>query len=69
MQGIFIRMIRLYAYLISPVLGPCCRFHPSCSCYAEQAIMKYGVIKGIFMTMIRLCKCHPLHPGGHDPVT
>ncbi|HKK16907.1 MAG TPA: membrane protein insertion efficiency factor YidD [Gammaproteobacteria bacterium] len=69
MQGIFIGLIRLYAYLVSPFIGPCCRFHPSCSCYAEQAIRKYGVFKGTIMTIIRLCKCHPFHPGGHDPVT
>lgn len=68
MQKIVIGLIRIYAYLISPLIGPCCRFYPSCSCYAREAILKYGVIKGCALTLVRLCKCHPFHPGGHDPV-
>jgi putative membrane protein insertion efficiency factor len=68
MQKILIGAIRLYSYLISPFLGPCCRFYPSCSAYAREAIEKYGACKGTVMTAKRLCRCHPFHPGGHDPV-
>ncbi|MEE9552204.1 MAG: membrane protein insertion efficiency factor YidD [Gammaproteobacteria bacterium] len=68
MQKLLIRIIKIYRYLISPLFAPCCRFYPSCSCYAEQAIKKYGVIKGTGMSICRICRCHPLHPGGNDPV-
>jgi putative membrane protein insertion efficiency factor len=68
MQNILLWLIRVYARLISPVLGPCCRFYPSCSRYAVEAIEKHGVIKGGMKTCARLCRCHPFHPGGFDPV-
>jgi hypothetical protein len=58
----------MYSYLISPVIGPCCRFYPSCSSYAKEAIEKHGAIKGAVMAMKRICRCHPYHPGGYDPV-
>lgn len=58
----------LYRIFISPLLGPTCRFYPSCSAYALEAIDKYGVCKGAYLTARRLAKCHPLHPGGFDPV-
>jgi putative membrane protein insertion efficiency factor len=61
-------LIRCYRTLISPYLGPACRFYPSCSVYAEQAILQYGVFKGVFLAAKRLLKCHPFHPGGNDPV-
>ncbi|MEN1924883.1 membrane protein insertion efficiency factor YidD [Luteimonas sp. MJ293] len=63
-----IALLRLYKRLISPLLGPRCRFVPSCSEYAMTAIGRYGAFKGGWMAMRRLGRCHPLHPGGHDPV-
>jgi len=63
-----IGLIKLYRLLISPILGNCCRFYPSCSCYAETAIQQHGIFKGIFLTAYRLLRCHPFHPGGYDPV-
>jgi putative membrane protein insertion efficiency factor len=63
-----ITAIKGYRYLISPLLGQNCRFYPSCSSYAEEAIQQHGVIKGGVLAVKRLCKCHPYHPGGYDPV-
>ena len=56
-----------YQRIISPLFGPTCRFHPTCSAYALQAIEKYGLFKGGCRAMVRLFKCHPYHPGGYDP--
>jgi len=61
-------LIRTYKYLISPLLPPSCRFYPSCSCYAEDALRKYGFIKGSWLAIKRVCKCHPFSAGGYDPV-
>lgn len=61
-------LIRAYQYLISPVLPPSCRFYPSCSEYAYQAISRYGAWHGGMMALKRLLRCHPFHPGGYDPV-
>jgi len=61
-------LLRLYQRCISPLLGPCCRFHPSCSEYAIQALARFGVLRGSGLTLRRLSRCHPLHPGGLDPV-
>jgi putative membrane protein insertion efficiency factor len=60
--------IKLYRMIVSPYLGNCCRFHPSCSVYAEEAINTHGVVKGCYLTLRRLLKCHPFHKGGFDPV-
>lgn len=69
-QSIFLRLavriIRLYQKLISPMLGPHCRFYPTCSQYAVEALTTHGVVKGTGYTVLRICKCHPLHPGGVD---
>ena len=65
---IFLLMIRIYQAVVSPFLGPACRFYPSCSEYAYEAIDKYGVIKGGYLAVKRLFRCHPFHPGGIDPV-
>ncbi len=61
-------LIRWYRYLLSPLLGHNCRFYPSCSQYAEQAIEEHGVVKGTGLALRRISKCHPWHEGGIDPV-
>jgi len=61
-------LIRLYQYTISPLLGPCCRFHPSCSRYMVEALRRKGLVKGLSLGVVRILKCHPFHPGGCDPV-
>jgi len=61
-------IIRAYRYFLSPLLGDNCRFYPSCSGYAEQAIRQYGLLKGTYLSLKRLAKCHPFHDGGFDPV-
>jgi len=61
-------LIWLYQRLISPLLGPHCRFSPSCSTYTAEAIRRYGVRRGAWRGLRRLGRCHPLHPGGFDPV-
>jgi putative membrane protein insertion efficiency factor len=68
MKSFLLVSIRLYRRWMSPALAPSCRFVPSCSQYAYQAIEKYGVIKGSWLGARRLLRCHPLHPGGYDPV-
>ncbi len=60
--------IRFYRYFLSPLMPGRCRFYPSCSAYAEQALMTHGVFRGGFLTLLRLLRCHPWNPGGHDPV-
>jgi uncharacterized protein len=68
LKNILISLLKGYRYLISPVLGTCCRFEPSCSCYAIEAVETYGIFKGLRLTFFRLLKCHPWHAGGYDPV-
>ncbi|WP_081963008.1 membrane protein insertion efficiency factor YidD [Desulfosporosinus sp. HMP52] len=68
MRRILIALIRFYQVFISPLKGPTCRFYPSCSEYTAQALLKYGLIKGSWKSIKRIVKCHPFHPGGHDPV-
>ena len=65
---IVLSLIRGYQLIVSPVLGPACRFYPSCSQYASLAINQYGVVKGSYLAFRRLLRCHPFHPGGFDPV-
>lgn len=68
LQRLALTLLRGYQALISPLFGPSCRFHPSCSHYAVEAITRFGVLKGSWLATKRLLKCHPLHAGGHDPV-
>lgn len=68
MKHLMALIIRIYQLTISPLLGQCCRFAPSCSHYALEAYQKHGFIKGTRLTVCRLCKCHPWHPGGIDDV-
>ncbi len=67
-QIVFVALIRVYQYTLSPFLGPSCRFHPSCSEYAYQAIMRHGPLRGLLLAIKRILRCHPFHPGGVDPV-
>jgi putative membrane protein insertion efficiency factor len=60
--------VRCYRRAISPLLGPRCRFYPSCSAYAEEAFARYGVVRGGWLTVRRIARCHPFNPGGVDPV-
>ncbi|MGO9838047.1 MAG: membrane protein insertion efficiency factor YidD [Polyangiaceae bacterium] len=64
---LFVMLIRLYRAVLSPLLGNVCRFEPSCSRYAMACIEGHGAIRGGLLSIVRLCKCHPFHPGGHDP--
>ncbi|MDZ7599417.1 MAG: membrane protein insertion efficiency factor YidD [Desulfobacterales bacterium] len=61
-------LIRLHQYGVSPFLGPCCRFYPTCSNYAYQAIVRHGLFRGGYLSLRRILRCHPFHPGGFDPV-
>jgi putative membrane protein insertion efficiency factor len=61
-------LIRAYQYTLRPLLGAHCRFYPSCSEYALEAVDKHGVIRGLGLAFRRIARCHPYHPGGYDPV-
>jgi hypothetical protein len=65
---ILIALLRGYRFLISPLLGNVCRFHPSCSQYAVDAVQQYGALRGSWLALRRVARCHPWHPGGVDPV-
>lgn len=68
MQKLLILAIRAYQYTLSPLLGVRCRFEPSCSRYAIEALQQHGTLKGSWLAARRLGRCHPFHPGGYDPV-
>lgn len=68
MRGVFLALIRLYQRTLSRVLPPSCRFTPSCSEYTYQAIARYGVLRGGWLGVRRISRCHPWNPGGYDPV-
>jgi hypothetical protein len=68
MRHLVALLIRLYQWTVSPLLGPACRFHPSCSQYALEALLRFGVLRGSALGVKRLARCHPWHPGGFDPV-
>ncbi|TFH15891.1 MAG: membrane protein insertion efficiency factor YidD [Lentisphaerales bacterium] len=68
MKHVLIGLIRCYQVVFSFLFRGCCRFYPSCSTYAIQAMRQHGAIKGSFLSLKRLCKCHPFNPGGIDPV-
>ena len=67
-KRIMLGMIRFYRRFISPMFPPCCRFTPTCSAYALEAIQKYGALKGGYLAARRILRCNPFHPGGYDPV-
>lgn len=68
MKRILLALIRGYQYFFRPLLGANCRFAPSCSDYAGEAVRKHGALKGTFLAVRRILRCHPYHPGGYDPV-
>ena len=61
-------IIRAYRKFLSPILPDTCRYYPSCSAYAEEAVQRHGFIRGLWLSTRRVLRCHPLHSGGHDPV-
>ena len=68
MKKIILLLIRFYQKYISIFLGKNCRFYPTCSAYTYEAVERFGVIKGVYLGVKRILKCHPFHPGGYDPV-
>lgn len=68
MRNVMLFLIRFYQKYISPLKRNTCRFYPTCSQYAFEAIYKYGAWRGMFLSIRRIIKCHPFHPGGYDPV-
>ncbi|NOT17057.1 MAG: membrane protein insertion efficiency factor YidD [Sulfuriferula sp.] len=68
MSRLLIQIVKLYQYTISPMLGPRCRFTPSCSQYAVEALVKHGTFKGSWLAIKRITRCHPHNDGGYDPV-
>jgi len=67
-RRVLLCLIRAYQLLLSPLLGPRCRFYPTCSCYMHTAIERHGVLRGTWLGLRRLLRCHPFHEGGYDPV-
>ncbi|NWQ43103.1 membrane protein insertion efficiency factor YidD [Bacillus sp. EB106-08-02-XG196] len=68
LKKVFISIIRFYQIAISPIKPPSCRFYPTCSHYGLEAVQRFGALKGGWLTLKRILKCHPFHPGGVDPV-
>ena len=68
MSKLFIWLILAYQKIISPLMGPSCRFHPTCSSYAKEAIESHGLLRGTWLAVNRISKCHPLGHSGFDPV-
>jgi putative membrane protein insertion efficiency factor len=68
MRPLLLAALTAYRYLLRPLLGANCRFYPSCSDYASEAIERHGALRGLLLALRRLGRCHPWHPGGYDPV-
>jgi putative membrane protein insertion efficiency factor len=68
MAKVLLALVAAYRYLLSPMLGRNCRFFPSCSEYAMEALERHGALRGTWLTVRRVARCHPWHPGGYDPV-
>lgn len=67
-RGALLSLVRAYRWVISPMLPPACRFYPSCSTYAEEALQRHGALRGGWLAARRVCRCGPWHTGGYDPV-
>jgi putative membrane protein insertion efficiency factor len=68
MKTLLLALLRGYQYALRPMLGANCRFYPSCSEFAREAIERHGAMRGLWLAARRLSRCHPYHPGGYDPV-
>ena len=68
MRFVALKVIHFYQRFISPLFPPTCRFEPSCSQYSYEAIARYGIVRGGWLAVKRICRCHPFNPGGYDPV-
>ena len=68
MKRFALKLIRFYQLALSPVMLPSCRFTPTCSQYTYEAVSEFGLVKGVWLGVRRLARCHPFHPGGYDPV-
>jgi putative membrane protein insertion efficiency factor len=68
MKNLLLKFIKIYQKVISPVKRPCCRFYPTCSNYAIEAIENFGILKAVFKIIFRILKCNPFFKGGYDPV-
>lgn len=68
MGRLLVLLIRAYQAVLSPLIGPCCRFYPSCSRYCIEAVETHGAVRGLWLGLRRVVRCHPFHPGGADPV-
>jgi putative membrane protein insertion efficiency factor len=68
MTALALNLLRIYKLALSPLLPSACRFHPTCSVYMMQAIEKHGILRGFALGIRRICRCHPFHAGGFDPI-